>query len=393
MVNLEFQAKSFKKMEDPTSKGSEKTKYVCYAQTKSIPLQLNDWMQTNPREQKMTTNVAKNITESLKENENFHELNRGIVMSVEKVNYDNKTGTVQVQLNDPEVHGNIDGGHTLRAIFELNEKQIMDEDRFVFMEIFTGIESPVELASARNTSVQVDLKSIEELQKSFDTLKLIMKDLKFSNRIAYKMNEHYNEDVNPIDVREILALITMFSQTLYPYKNIDGTLNDQQPIQCYTGKEATLKRFVNLDKLDRDKMLNNMKNIIPDIFRIWEYIETHYSELSNTAGKRYTSRKYAKYNDKEVVSKSSFEEKAMHYIVPKGMIYPIVGAFRALVKIDPVTNEYIWAKNIDLMLDKMASKLVGIVLDEKADNPDVIGKNANLWSNLFKEIYIEGYLI
>ena len=111
------------------------------------------------------------------------------------------------------------------------------------------------------------------------------------------MNEHYNEDINPIDVREILALITMFSQTLYPYKNIDGTLNDQQPIQCYTGKEATLKRFVNLDKIDRDKMLNNMRRIIPDIFRIWEYIETQYAELSVKAGKRYTSRKYSKYNE------------------------------------------------------------------------------------------------
>jgi hypothetical protein len=393
MVILRFQAKSFKKMEDPTSRESERTKYVCYAQAKTIPLQLNEWMQTNPREQKMTTNVAKNIRESLIENENFHELNRGIVLSVDKVNYDNKTGTVEIQLDDPQVHGNIDGGHTLRAIFELNEKQIMDEERYVFMEIFTGIESPVELASARNTSVQVDLKSIEELQKSFETLKDIMKDLKFSNRIAYKMNEHYNEDINPIDVREILALITMFSQTLYPYKNIDGTLNDQQPIQCYTGKEATLKRFVNLDKIDRDKMLNNMRRIIPDIFRIWEYIETQYAELSVKAGKRYTSRKYSKYNEREIVSRSSFEEKPMHYIVPKGMIYPIVGAFRALIKIDPETNEYSWTKNIDLMLDKMSSKLVGIVLDEKTDNPDVIGKNANLWSNLFKEIYIEGYLI
>ena len=177
----------------------------------------------------------------------------------------------------------------------------------------------------------------------------------------------------------------MFSQTLYPYKNIDGTLNDQQPIQCYTGKEATLKRFVNLDKIDRDKMLNNMRKIIPDIFRIWEYIETQYAELSIKAGKRYTSRKYSKYNEREIVSRSSFEEKPMHYIVPKGMIYPIVGAFRALIKIDPKTNEYSWTKNIDLMLDKMSSKLVGIVLDEKTDNPDVIGKNANLWSNLFKD--------
>ena len=394
MVTLKFEAKSFKKMDEPINKGGEKAKYVCYARANTIPFELNDWMKTNPREQKMTTNVAKNIKDSLKENENFHELNRGIVLSVDKVTYDNKSGIVEIQLDDPDVHGNIDGGHTLRAIFELNQQQIIEEERYVFLEIFTGFDSPVELASARNTSVQVDLKSIEELQKSFDVLKDVMKDLKFAYRIAYKMNEHCNDDdINPIDVREIIALISMFSQAIYPFKNTDGTLSDQQPIQCYTGKEATLKRFVKIEKTDREQMLNDMKDIIPDIFKIWEYIETNFAELSQKTGKRYTSRKYSKYNEKEIVSKSAFEEKEMHYIVPKGMIYPIVGAFRALVKINPQTNQYEWAKNIDLMLKKISSKLVGIVLDEKSDNPDVIGKNINLWSNLFKEVYIEGYLI
>lgn len=394
MVTLKFEAKSFKKMDEPINRGGAKAKYVCYAKAKTIPLELNDWMKTNPREQKMTTNVAKNIKDSLKENENFHELNRGVVLSVDKVTYDNKSGIVEIQLDDPDVHGNIDGGHTLRAIFELNQQQIIEEERYVFLEIFTGIDSPVELASARNTSVQVDLKSIEELQKSFDVLKEVLKDLKFAYRIAYKMNEHCNDDdINPIDVREVIALISMFSQTIYPFKNADGTLNDQQPIQCYTGKETTLKRFVKIEKKNREQMLNDMKDIIPDIFKIWEYIETNFAELSQKTGKRYIGRKYSKYNEKEIVSKSAFDEKEMHYIVPKGLIYPIVGAFRALVKINPRTNKYEWAKNVDLMLKKISSKLVGIVLEEKSDNPDVIGKNINLWSNLFKEVYIEGYLI
>lgn len=394
MVTLKFKAKSFKKMEEPIDKGGEKAKYVCYAKAKTIPLELNDWMKTNPREQKMTTNVAKNIKDSLIENENFHELNRGIVLSVDKVRYDNKSTIVEIQLEDPDIHGNIDGGHTLRAIFELNEQQIMEEERYVFIEMYTGIDSPVELASARNASVQVDLKSIEELQKSFDVLKDVMKESKFGYRIAYKMNEHYNDDnINPIDVREVIALISMFSQTIYPFKNEDGALNDQQPVQCYTGKEATLKRFVKIEKSDREKMLNDMRDIIPDIFKIWEYIETNFAELSQKSGKRYTSRKYSKYNEKEVVSKSVFEEKEIHYIVPKGMIYPIVGAFRALINIDPKTNKYQWTKNIDIILQKISSRLVGIVLDEKSDNPNVIGKNINLWSNLFKEVYIEGYLM
>lgn len=394
MVILKFEAKSFKKMDEPFDRGGDRAKYVCYAKANTMPFELNDWMKTNPREQKMTTNVAKNIKDSLKENRNFHELNRGIVLSVAKVTYDNKSGIVEIQLEDPDIHGNIDGGHTLRAIFELNEQQIMEEERYVFLEMFTGIDSPVELASARNMSVQVDLKSIEELQKSFDVLKDVMKDLNFGNRIAYKMNEHYNnDDINPIDVREIIALISMFSQTIYPFKNVDGTLNEQQPIQCYTGKETTLKRFVKIEKEDREKMLNDMRDVIPDIFKIWEYIETNFAELSQKTGKRYTSRKYAKYDENEIVSKSVFEEKEMHYIVPKGMIYPIVGAFRALIKINPQTNKYEWTKDIDLMLEKMSSRLVGIVLDEKSDNSDVIGKNINLWSNLFKEMYIEGYLM
>ena len=70
-----------------------------------------------------------------------------------------------------------------------------------------------------------------------------------------------------------------------------------------------------------------------------------------------------------------------------------MGAYRSLVIIDPKTHKYKWTKNIDEMLANTASKLVGIVLDEKTDNPEVVGKNVNLWSNLFKEIYIEGYLI
>ena len=96
-------------------------------------------------------------------------------------------------MDDPEKHGNIDGGHTLRAVFQAKNKNSLSDDRYVFFEIFTGIESPVELAAARNTSVQVDLKSIAELEKSFDVIKEAFDNVPFKDRIAYKMNEHYNE--------------------------------------------------------------------------------------------------------------------------------------------------------------------------------------------------------
>jgi len=89
MQTIKLIAKSFKKMDDPTGASNGHIKYVCYVKANSIPQTMNDWFATNPREQKMSTNVAKKITESLKDNENFHELNRGVLLSAYDVKYDN----------------------------------------------------------------------------------------------------------------------------------------------------------------------------------------------------------------------------------------------------------------------------------------------------------------
>lgn len=74
MQQIKLKAKEFKKMSDPNMPDSKHVKYVCYVQAKSIPQELDQWMGTNPREQKMTTNVAIKIKNSLADNENFHEL-------------------------------------------------------------------------------------------------------------------------------------------------------------------------------------------------------------------------------------------------------------------------------------------------------------------------------
>lgn len=74
MTQIKLIAKSFKRMEDPNASSEGHTKYVCYVKANSIPQEMNNWFATNPREQKMTTNVARKITESLRENSNFHEL-------------------------------------------------------------------------------------------------------------------------------------------------------------------------------------------------------------------------------------------------------------------------------------------------------------------------------
>lgn len=258
---IKFPAKQVKKMDNPMSEltkdGSKK--YVCYVRLQDVPAKFEDWMRTNPRDQKLTTNVAKEIAKSIDSGcKNFHEKNRGIVMSVDKFAYDNKTGMIKVTLSDPEIHGNIDGGHTLKIILTKQKNNELFFEQYVFFEFFTGISSPVELAEARNQSVQVDQRSIEELNRSFEPIKAALKNESFYNRIAFKQNEHVG-DKNVIDVREIIAIMNMFNQSLYPKGG------DAQPIQSYTGKETSLNRFLRL-KDSRDQIVKNMTPIIPDIF-------------------------------------------------------------------------------------------------------------------------------
>ena len=172
-----------------------------------------------------------------------------------------------------------------------------------------------------------------------------------------------------------------------------------QPIQCYSGKEASLKKFLNCNgtdalqkKRNREIMMEKISPIVPDIFKLWEVVETSFANVSTQAGKRYGSRKYSKFDDNKIVGKSFFEETDLKYLVPKGLMYPIIGAFRALVMIDEKDGHYYWKKNPIDVWNEIGTKLVTILLDEKTENPDVLAKNSNLWSNLFKEVYIYAYI-
>ncbi len=388
---IEFPAKQVKKMDNPvtelTRDGSRK--YVCYVKLQDVPQAFGQWMRTNPREQKLTTNVAKEISKSIDSGcKNFHEKNRGIVMSVDKFLYDNETRTVKVTLSDPDVHGNIDGGHTLKIILTKQKNEELLFEQYVFFEFFTGIASSVELAEARNQSVQVDQRSIEELNKSFEAIKAALQKESFYNRIAFKQNEHAGEK-NIIDVRDIIAVMNMFNQELYP-KN-----GESQPISSYTAKEASLSRFLRL-KESRDQIVKNMTPIIPDIFAIWEMVETTFADKGNTVNRTYRKKKMSKYVDEcTVINYSMFGNSPMNYVLPKGLIFPIVAAFRALVKVDKSTQEYAWSIPPKEVWDKLGGKLINIIMtsaEDLSDSPDAVAKSPNTWDLLFKEILIYAML-
>lgn len=376
-------------MDSPYDLKTGRTKYVCFVNVKDIPQELEDWMSTNPREQKLTTNVAKSIEGSLLNNkDNFHELNRGIVMSVDHVDYDNKENIMSLYMEDG-IHGNIDGGHTLKIILSLQRNGGIIKEKYVFMEIFTQIDSPVELAEARNTSVQVTQATIEELKQSFECIKRAIENEDYKERISYKQNELSGEK-GVIEVREIIAIVNMFNQRLYPI----NTNSISHPIQSYTGKESSLNAFLRLEKIDRDKIIENMTVIIPEIFKLWDIIEYEFADKALKAKKIYRSKKYSKYDKGEIVSHTLFNYKEMDYYLPKGLIYPLVSSFRALIGIDPITDKYFWKVDPFEAWNDLGANLVKTLLtasEDLSDSPDTIGKSQNTWDILFKELYIYAF--
>ncbi len=388
MPKFTMHAREFRTMRDPNRDPAGHMKYVCYLDTASIPDEMRGWNKTNPRDQKMTTDVAKTITESLINNGDFHELNRGLLFSVESVKYDNRDETLTVEMVNDDVHGNIDGGHTLRAIFDAREKGVLPDERYVFAEFFVGISSPVELAAARNTSVAVDLKSQEELKRSFEVLKEILEPFPFEKRVAYRMNQHFGEGVQVIDIREIITILNMFNQNLYPIRGQQGISGDGQPIQSYTGKEVSLKRFLAQGKAEREDILRKMQPITGDIFRLWETVECEFPRKVQNCNQRYGVKKYSKYNGGAIVGQSMLFQAELKYLVPKGILYPVVGSFRSLVRVDSDNGVYSWKKSPLTVWEEMGANLAKIVMDEKEENPEYLGKSRNLWSNLFKEVLI-----
>ena len=411
MKKLVIPAKNFRKFDDPfvdQECATGTVKYRFYAHVADVPAELLEWMETNPRDQNLNTDTAKAIARSLRNDSVpfFHLWNRGILLSADRVVFDNRSGNVEIYLDDPSVHGNIDGGHTLRTIIECQKdvkNSVLEKmpNQYVELEVLTGLDSPVDLAEARNTSVAVDLKTMEELKKSYDVLKSILEPCyiggdHYIERIEFHQNQmRQRKEKNPIDIREVISIINMFNQKLYP----NTEMLCGHPIQSFSGKEVGLKKFLQagLDKdvsdeecrIERDRLMQQMAPIIPDIFILWDTIECHFTDATSQLGKRYGRKKYANFGN-ENPTVSLFSNTELEYAVPRGIIYPLLGAFRALVQVD-ANGTYSWVAPPIAVWEEMKESLASAVMtasDEQRNVPTNIGKSQSLWSSLFSSLYV-----
>jgi hypothetical protein len=379
----------FKKLPNPYDKDSKDKpmSFEILVDIKNLPENFN--MATNPRNQNMRTGVVRKIKESLLlDDESFYLKNRGILLSADRVFYDNVTKEVTITFSDDDLHGCVDGGHTFKAIQSVLNEGGIEHKHFVKIEVMTGIEDIFHtVAEARNTSVNVKDSSIAELNSQFKFIKDIIKTESFANNIEYKDNEEDKE----IDIAYIISLLYMF--------NIDRFNSpDVAPIQASSSINTCMKDFLNMCKEYKNDEDNNpyykQKEILIDIFRLHDMLQARIGEYykESTSNGKYGSIKGITTADpkKGKYIYSTFYKNEIKHGTPKGLLLPILGSLRALLIEE--NGVYKWRRDPYEYLDKLGKYLVVDTIDRHrslGNAPASVGKDSAHWKALYARVYTE----
>lgn len=333
-------------------------------------------MDTNPRQQNLRTKVADQIRRGLVDNPSrtFHLLNRGLLLSADTVHFNPHTNLVTMTFSDLEKHGNVDGGHTYKIILE--QRQLGNTpQQFVRIEIMTGIEEYFEdLAGARNTAIQVEDKALAELAGKFDFIKEALAGTRFADEISYTQF-----DQKSIDVREIIAILSMFSTKRYR--------SGDNPVVAYSSKAQCLKHFLE-DVAD----FRNLVPIARDIFKLYDQIERKLPDYyRGDSGRRYGALKEVGHKDGKTFT-LRFSQEQSQYETPNGFTYPILAAFRSLVQVDPNTGQYCWHPAVSPfdLLDEVGPELADATVGRSrtlGSNPQSVGKDSGHWTALYDKVW------
>lgn len=394
-------------------------------------------MKKNPRNQNTKSSVSNNIAnalineelDSLDENqkpvgypfyESFYINNRGIALVAHQVNHLNNISFIgegdteypdvlEIYMDEDE-EGNIDGGHTYKIILDQVQKMAKKEksiNAFVRLEINVNLRDVTTFAAARNTNAAVKEASIMNSRGEFDTLKMLLANLPFYNRIAYRQND------KGIPIENIIEFIELFNIKKSPlYESEEMRIPSPCiPRQKWGASKKEILKFYS-DEInsaiveERPSEYDLMEPIIDDIFWLYTEIEknlhsiyNHYANgkrSANFAALSYVVRNETKEktlpNGKKYRQLTTFgdgeakDENIMPYVIDKGLVTPIAGMFRMLLDKDPETGYYHWLHGLDLR--QHAGEIIGYIIEDAMktvaeEGPDNYAKNKMNWkSNL-----------
>jgi len=367
---------SFRKIENPYEKNGEKT-YIAVVNVKNIPEEFERWRKLNPRDPKLTSVVAVQIFNTLKDDpDSFFFRNRGITLIAEHALFNNKTNEMELEMTSNGRNGLLDGGHTFRVIRkfvgELPEDELRDFNAYVKLEILEGIkdfDAVIDIVESRNTSTQVKDQSLEELRKHYESIKEVLHDKNYKDRIAYKEFE-LTEEGSPkdIDVKELLSYLTCF--------DIETFDSNKHPVKSYSTKTSVVQHFSD----NKERMLKYVQ-LLPEILELHDIIYLELPEAYNDQGGKFGRFTGVTEVSNRRMSKTElpFIEKESSYRIPSGFIYPILAAFRNIVKCNAEKCE--WKTDPVKLFGELKNELSKRVGEQAIEfrNPNKLGKDMATW--------------
>lgn len=365
--------RSLKSPHDP----KVKTQYA-YVALAEVPQDLP--LSPNPRVPK-PNEVIKRVKISLESNDGvFHILNRGITISAKLAEYDNAAGILTLDIPDgEEAYGILDGGHTYAVVQELAGKPEKADAQFVKLEILTGVESILPLiASARNFSKQVKDISLANYKHELDWLK------KALGQVSHHVRWRENDD-EPFDVMDYIQVIAAFDVKRY------GEMN--HPIESYKNSGQCLTTAA-------DGGLTYLAPVVPDIARLYDTMRFTWWPMytrpdENGRGGRpgrlreVTSRKRGAARLLQFPTLPGVDpQDAMHH-VEKGLVIPLIAAFRSLLVLDDKTGGLDWKTDPFAFWDANGPSLVRKVMeasDQRGSIPQVVGRDKTVYEALYESI-------
>lgn len=380
---LRFKVNSLRTLASPYKRGekddsSYETIYYLLVNMKDLPEAIP--LDVNPRVPKMSTNVAKRLAKAVAEPEtDFYINNRGIVISAKSLTFNSGESEVTIDIGDQDdendrfAYGILDGGHTYTAIMENRDKIPQDIEKYVRVEVITNVINITRLSDARNTSVQVSDLALFNLEESFEDVKYAIKNEPYAQNIAYKDNEN-----KPINISELLRLMYAFDIAKYP----DDVA---APIQSYSGKAQVFKRYK--DAYDT-VFYKELTKQLPTLVKLYDVIEREigakyceYKKNSGVARPQFGRVKGVEYLEKG--TETEFLGEKTNYAISSGYLYPIFGAFRALLKFDEEEGVVSWLFDPIEVWEKIGTSIAQNTF-ESSNNPQLAGKDKQLWLSNYR---------
>lgn len=343
----------------------------------------------------MNRQVYKDVKASLEGKEampgTFDLLNLGITIIAEDIAVVDKR-TFDVLIDDD--YGIANGGHTTQLIYDCQEDGSIAEGQHVEVKIITGLEGGdnhslrVDIARGQNTGISVQPQSIFELDGAFNSIKERIQFEPWSSDVGYK-----ESDQAEIDVRELIAALELMNITDFPVRE------SKHPISAYEKWSTPLKKFGEDFEEHRDHIEGRkyaaFEPLLVDTLKLYDHIRRDFLRVYNdTVGGRAGNLRIV---EKAPPSKGRFK---FHYAgldgheqrLTKGAAYPILGAFRNFVRLNPETGLAEWEGGFENVLNawrELAPELVAetkLAIRDIGNAPDALGKNRNHWANLFKTV-------